>query len=79
MLLCYQKRVFHGYTGFFHSYRPDKTRGGVSVFIINCYSSTHMANFHAVSHTYYEISVLKISLSNNCTVIIIGVYGPLDK
>ena len=30
-------------------------------------------------HAYYEISVVKVSLSNNCIVIIIGVYRPPDK
>ena len=30
-------------------------------------------------HAYYEISVVKVSLSNNCTVIIIGVYRPTHK
>ena len=48
------------------------------VFIRNCCTSTHMANF-SVCHAYYEISVVKVSLSNNCTVIIIGVYRPPDK
>ena len=66
-----------GYTGF-HTYRPDKRGGGVPVFIRNCYTSTHMAEF-SVWHAYYEISVAKVSLSNNCTVIIIGVYRPPDK
>ena len=66
-----------GYTGF-HTYRADKTGGGVSVFIRNCYTSTHMANF-SVCHAYYEISLVKVSLSNNCTVIIVGVYRPPDK
>ena len=33
-----------GYTGF-HTYRPEKTGGGISVFNRNCYTSTHMANF----------------------------------
>ena len=37
-----------------------------------------MANF-SVCHAYYEISVVKVSLSNNCTVIIIDVYRPPDK
>ena len=31
-----------GYTGF-NTYRADKSGGGVSVFIRNCYSSTHVA------------------------------------
>ena len=66
-----------GYTGF-HTYRADKTRGGVSVFIRNYYISTHVAKF-SVCLAYYEISVVKVSLSNNCTVIIIGVYRPPDK
>ena len=65
-----------GYTGFYTC--ADKTGGCVSVFIRNCYTSTYMANF-SVCHAYYEISVVKISLSNNCTVIIIGVYRPPDK
>ena len=30
-------------------------------------------------HAYYEFSVVRISLSNNCAVIIIGVYRPPDK
>ena len=48
------------------------------MFIRNCYTSIHMINF-SVCLSYYEISVLKISLSNNCTVIIIGVYRPPDN
>ena len=55
-----------GYTGF-HTYRADKSGGGVSVFIRNCYTSTHMAKF-SVCHACYEISVVKVSLSNNCSV-----------
>ena len=66
-----------GYTGF-HTYSADKTGCGVSVFIRNCYTSTHLAKF-SVCHACYEISVVKVSLSNNCTVIIIGVYRPPDK
>ena len=66
-----------GYTGF-HTYRPDKTGGGVSVFIRNCYTLTYVAKF-SVCHVHYEISVVKVSLSNNCIVIIIGVYRPPDK
>ena len=66
-----------GYTGF-HTYRPDKTGSGVFVFIRNCYTSTHMVKF-SVCHAYYEISVAKVSLSNNCTIINIGVYRPQDK
>ena len=62
----------------FHTYRADKTGGGVSVFIRNYYTSTHMANF-SVCHAYYEISVVKVSLSNNCSIIIVGVYRPPDK
>ena len=65
------------YTGF-HTYRADKTGGGVSVFIRNCYTSTHMAKF-SVCYAYYDISVVKVSLSNNCKGIIIGVYRPPDK
>ena len=60
-----------GYTGF-HTYRADKTGGSVSVFIRNCYTSTRMAKF-SVYHAYYVISVVKVSLLNNCTVIIIGI------
>ena len=60
-----------GYTGF-HTYRADETGGGVSVFIRNCYTSTRMAKF-SVYHAYYVISVVKVSLLNNCTVIIIGI------
>ena len=37
-----------------------------------------MDNF-SVCYACYEISVVKISLSNNCTVIIIGVHRPPDK
>ena len=37
-----------GYTGF-HTYRADKTGGGVSVFV-NCYTSTHMAEFTVCHH-----------------------------
>ena len=66
-----------GYTGY-HTYPADKTGGGVSVFIRNCYTSTHMAKF-SVCHACNEISVVKVLLSNNCTVIIIGVYRPPDK
>ena len=66
-----------GCTGF-HTYRADKTGGGVSVFIRNCYTSTHMGKF-SVCHAYYEISVVKVLLPNNCTVIIIGAYRPPDK
>ena len=57
---------------------PPPTGGGISVFIRNCYTSTDMANF-SVCHACYEISVVEISLSNNCTIIIIGVYRPPDK
>ena len=46
--------------------------------IINCYTLTHMANF-SVCHAYYEIIVVKVLLSDNCTVIIIGVYIPPVK
>ena len=66
-----------GYTGF-HTYRTDKTGGGVSVFIRNCYTLNHTDNFSAC-HEFYEISVVKVSLSNNCIVIIVGVYRPPDK
>ena len=66
-----------GYTGF-HTCHADKTGGGVSVFIRNCYTLTHMAKF-SVCHAHYEISVVNVSLSSNCTVIIIGVYRPPEK
>ena len=66
-----------GYTGF-HTYRADKWGGGVVVFVGDCYTSTHEANL-SVCHAYYEFSVVRISLSNNCTIIIIGVYKPPDK
>ena len=46
-------------------HRADKTGGGVSVFIRNCYSSTHMAKF-SVCHAYYEICVANVLLSNHC-------------
>ena len=39
---------------------------------------TQVANF-SVCHAYYEFSVVRISLSNNCAVVIIGVYRPPDK
>ena len=48
------------------------------MFIRNCHTSTHIAKF-SVCHAYYKISVVKVLLSNNCTVIIIGVYRPPDK
>ena len=48
------------------------------MFIRNCHTSTHIPNF-SVCHAYYEISVVKVSLSNNSTIIIIGVYRPPDK
>ena len=66
-----------GYTGF-HAHRADKTGGGVSVFNRNCYTTTHMAKF-SVCQACYEISVVKVSLSNNYTVIIIGVHRPPEK
>ena len=52
--------------------------GGVSVFNRNCYTSTRIANF-SVCLAYYKISVVMVSLPNNCTVIIIGVHRPPDK
>ena len=66
-----------GYTGF-HTYCADKAGGGISVFVKNCYLLTYVANF-SLCHASYEISVVRILLSNNCTVIIIFVYGPPDK
>ena len=48
------------------------------MFIRKCNTSTHMANF-SVCRAYYEISVVKVLLSNNCTVIIVGIYRPPDK
>ena len=77
---CFSANTCHdvqGHTGF-HTYRADKTRGGVSVFIRNCYTSTNMANF-SVCHAYSEINVVKVSLLNNWTVIIFGVYRPPHK
>ena len=71
---CYDIQVYTG----FHTCRADKTGGGVSVFIRNCYISTHMANF-SVCHAYSEISDVKVLLSSNCTIIIIGIYRPPDK
>ena len=65
-------RDVRGYSGF-HTYSAGKTRGGVSVFVRDCYTSTHVANF-SVCHAYYEFSEVRILVSNNCTVIIIGVY-----
>ena len=65
------------YTGF-HTYRADKSGGGVSVLVRDCYTSTHVANF-SVCRAYYEFSVVMISHSNNCIVIIIGVCRPPDK
>ena len=41
------------------------------MFVRNCYASTHEAND--------EISVVRISLSNNFTVIVIGIYRPPDE
>ena len=61
----------------FHTYRADKKGGRVSVFIRTCCTSTHTTNF-SVSCLLW-ISVVKVSLSNNCTVIIIGVYRTPDK
>ena len=70
-------RDVRGYTGF-HTYRADRPGGGVSVFVRDCYTSTHVVSF-SVCHAYYEFSVVKVSLSNNCTIIIIGLYRPPDK
>ena len=70
-------RDVQGYSGF-HTYRADKSGDGVSVFVRDCYTSTHVADF-SMCHAYYEFSVARISLSNNCTVIIIDVYRPPDK
>ena len=70
-------RDVQGYSGF-HTYSADKSGGGISVFVRDCYTSTHVANI-SVCHAYYEFSVVRISLSNNCTGIIIGVYRPPDK
>ena len=39
--------------------RADKSGGGVSMFVRDCYTSTHVANF-SVCHPYYEINVVKI-------------------
>ena len=66
-----------GYTGF-HTCRADTPGGGVSLFDRDCYTSTHVVTF-SVCYAYYEFCVVRISLSNNCTIIIIGVYRPPDK
>ena len=78
--IWFSANTCHGVQGYtaFHTYCADKTGGGVSAFTKNCYTSTDMANF-SVCHAGYEISVVKVSLSNNCTVIIIGVYRQPDK
>ena len=47
------------------------------MFVRNLYS-IHVTNF-SVCHAYYEISVVRISVSNNCTLISIGVFTPPDK
>ena len=65
------------YTGF-HTYCAGRPGSGVSVFVRDCYTSTHVANF-SVCPAYYEFSVIRIAPSNNCTLIIIGVYRPPDK
>ena len=76
----FSAKTCHDVRGYscFHTYRADKSGGGISVFVRDCYTSTHVANF-SVCHVYYEFSVVRILLSNNCTVIIIGVYIPPDK
>ena len=43
-------RDVQGYSGF-HTYRADKSGGGVSVFVRDCYTSTHVANF-SVCYVY---------------------------
>ena len=48
------------------------------MFVRDCYTSTHVANF-SVCHAFYEFSVVRISLSNNCTVIIIGDHHTNQK
>ena len=58
-----------GYTRF-HTYRADRTGSGVSVLIRNCYTSTYTANF-SVCHAYFEINVVKVLLSNYCTVLLL--------
>ena len=70
-------RDVQGYAGFY-TYCADKSGGGVPVCVRDCYTSTHVANF-SVCDAFYEFSVVRISLSNNCTVIIIGGYRPPDK
>ena len=67
----------HGYTGF-QTYCVNKTGGGVSLLISNFYALPNMAIF-SLCHAYYEISEVKISLLNNCAVIIICVDRPPDK
>ena len=50
---CFSANTCHDvqdHTGF-HTYRADKTGGGVSVFIRNCYTSTHIwLIFQCVMH-----------------------------
>ena len=66
---CSGIRDVQGYAGF-QTYRDDKSGGGVSVFVRDGCTSTHVANF-SLCHAFYEFCVVRISLSNNCTGIII--------
>ena len=41
----------------FHTYSADKSGGGVSLFVRDCYTSTHVANF-SVCHAYFAFKQL---------------------
>ena len=71
---CYD---IQGYTGF-HTCRADKT-GKVSLCLLEIVTHRPIWPIFSVCHAYSEISVVKVLLSNNCTIIIIGVYRPQDK
>ena len=67
-----------GYTGL-HTYRADKTGGGVSGFIRNCYTSTHAyGQIFSVSCILWDKFGEGFALKQ-LSVIIIGVYRPPDK
>ena len=67
-----------GYTCF-HTYRADKTGGALFLCLLEIVTHRPIWPNFSVCHAYYERSVVKVSLSNNCNVIIIGVYKPPDK
>ena len=82
--MCYSADTCHyveGYTGF------HTKQEAVSLCLLEIASHRPiwlifqcvMHIMRSVCHAYYEISVVKISLSNKCTVIIRGVYRPPDK